>query len=188
MIPHSNSNVSAGLHRAKSNSSLPPRYSTSNESSTAYLERAHYQALAAASHAFEQAHERITLPVHHQDLHHRYAHSIPEGYQTPELTRQRSVRFTGPTAEPSNAKSITRRQPPSGRTDDALRRENLPLPRFEQLSEMESYVTALPRQDGSDIGMTQSSYRKLKKSKSMWSITKTSQWVSKEHSFPHELF
>ena len=185
MLPHSNSSASAGLYRAKSTSSLLPRYSTSNESSTTYLERAHYQALAAASHAFEQAHERALLPQDHQhQIKNRSESSNPQEQQKPQLARQRSVRFTGPTAEPSKATSITRRQPPLGETDHVPQRTYPHSSRGKRNSDVENYITALPQEDESGVVVNPSSYRRLKKSKSMWSISKSSQWVSSLNFLP----
>ena len=179
MLSRSNSSASAGLYRAKSTSSLLPRHSTSNESSTTYLERAHYQALAAASHAFEQAHERASVPQDHQYHDKNLSESSkPQEQQKAQLARRRSVRFTGPTAEPSNTPSITRRQPPVSETSCRAQRIQLHPSRGERSSDVENYVTALPQQDESDLVVNQSSYRRLKKSKSMWSISKSSQWVS----------
>ena len=178
MLSHG-SNASARLHRAKSSSSTRPRHPTSSESSTAYVEEAHYEALAAASHAFGQAHERVSLLQNTQ--HHLHCHS--ESSETMEdgglqLGRQRSVRFSGPTAVTANARSITRRQPPAELNPKIYSQARKPPCRNDQVQSIEDYVTALPEAEESDIVTVQSSYRKLKKSKSLWSITKTSQWVS----------
>ena len=129
----------------------------------------HQQALTAANLAFERANER------------EVAKKVPNGQDTmsaekPRLERRQSVRFAGPTAIPSRNRSITRREPlgaearhhpyeselqpqsqniepsiPSnGRTSDALAQS------FGEFGE-------------SDNASAPSSYRKLRKAKSLFS-------------------
>ena len=166
MLSRNSSNTSNGLRRAKSTSSVLPRYSTSNESSITYLERAHDQALAAASHAFDQAHAQTSFPRSPQDIKEN---DNVQDHLSPGLVRQKSVRFIGPTAVTSDQRSITRRRPPPAEGDSITTDNKVDVDRF---------VNALPQQDEIDAVTGHSSYRRLKKSKSMWSITKSSQWVS----------
>ena len=169
MLSRSSSNTSNGLRRAKSASSVLPRYSTSNESSITYLERAHDQALAAASHAFEQAHARTSFSCDPQDI---IKNSNVEDHPSSGLVRQKSVRFVGPTAVITDQRSITRRRPPPAESN------SVPIDNKNRSIDVDRFVTALPQQDEIDAVTNHSSYRRLKKSKSMWSITKSSQWVS----------
>ena len=138
-------------------------------------ETIHQQALTAANLAFERAHER------------EMARKTPNGQDTlsktndngPRLGRRQSIRFTGPTAVPSRNRSITRREAPGYGTSYRPSENQLQS----QPQKVESSIlsnkntsTALTQPIGEfgecDNASVPSSYRRLRKAKSMFSPAK----------------
>lgn len=156
MLSRGNSNASARVHRAKSTQSIKPR-PVPLGLNRVDPETSRRQALAAASEAFERANRRTVLgPVdvtRAEDTHQK------------SIWRNESVRFTGPTAVQINQRPITRttvtHQAPNTSSDYAqTAREGSRLSQHP-----ETFVTALPQVES--VSSTPSSYRKLKKAKSM---------------------
>ena len=127
------------------------------------------EALTAANLAFERANERVV------------AKTVPNGQDTisvekPRLERRQSVRFAGPTAIPSRNRSITRREPLGARarhhpyeSELQPKSQNIEpsIPSDGRISD------ALAQSSGefgeSDNASAPSSYRKLRKAKSLFS-------------------
>ena len=144
--------------------------------STGGAENTHQHALTAANLAFERANERAM------------AQEGPTGQGTastaddgggPKLGRRQSVRFTGPTAIPSRNRSITRREAPGYTTADQAYESQLE-PQSQNIEHSISsngrVLAALAQPIGefgeNDNASAPSSYRKLRKAKSMFSPAK----------------
>ena len=139
-------------------------------------ETTHQQALTAANLAFERANERAM------------ARKGPSGQDTtsttnndggPKLGRRQSVRFTGPTAIASRNRSITRREAPGYRTshqtyESPLDHESQNIERSDFSNERALAALAQPIGEfgENDNASAPSSYRKLRKAKSMFSPSK----------------
>lgn len=139
-------------------------------------ETSHQQALTAANLAFERANERAM------------AKKGPSGQGTtstanndgePKLGRRQSVRFTGPTAITSRNRSITRREAPGYRTghqtyESPLDHESQNIERSNSSNKRALPALAQPIGEfgESDNASAPSSYRKLRKAKSMFSPSK----------------
>ena len=147
-------------------------------------ETTHQQALTAANLAFERANERekAKIAANGQD-----ATSIANNDGGPRLGRRQSVRFTGPTSTPLRNRSITRREAPGYRNSDHPCESQLqPQPHTIEPSiySHETALTALARPVGefgeSDNASVPSSYRRLRKAKSMFSPGKAPSAVFSE--------
>ena len=156
MLSRGNSNASARVHRAKSTQSIKPRPVPLGVNGVD-PETSRHQALAAATEAFERANRRTVLgPV---DL------TRAEDTHQKSIWRNESIRFAGPTAVQISQRPITRtivtHQAPNTSSDYApAAREGSRLSQHP-----ETFVTALPQVES--LSSTPSSYRKLKKAKSM---------------------
>ena len=133
----------------------------------------HQQALTAANLAFERANGR------------EMAKKAPNGQDTlsianndagSRLGRRQSVRFTGPTAIPSRNRSITRREAPDFGTSDHPHESQLHSQSHNvepSICSNERALVALAQPIGefgeSDSASVPSSYRRLRKAKSMFS-------------------
>ncbi|KAI4205475.1 MAG: hypothetical protein LQ346_001429 [Caloplaca aetnensis] len=171
MLSRGNSEASARLRRAKSSASVKTRRTLSSEPCTSDPLAAKEHALAAASHAFGHAagSDMGTRAGQGTGTHHRT--SEPES----PLTRSRSIRFAGPTAVPGRGLPFTMRQAPAGQGESEARRMSL-YPEFRRINSSiegdDGFTTALPsHSDYVEIhpASLPSSYRKLRKSKSMLS-------------------
>ena len=136
-------------------------------------ETTHQQALTAANLAFERANERAM------------AKDLSDGRETtltadndggPKLGRRQSVRFTGPTAVPLRNRSITRREAPDYRSSqqpDESEFKSQSQNIESSISSNERAWAALAQPVGefgeSDNASVPSSYRRLRKAKSMFS-------------------
>ena len=159
---------SSRMRRAKSSSSVTTH--------SVDPEVGHQHALAAASYAFERANSRAnallgrveTEPFTTTDS------SIDDGQG---LRRRQSVRFTGPLAVPNEQRPITRREAPlyqDYRTSFQGTRPSLGH-EGSSLSRPDSIVTALPplsENGGETNNLTSSSYRRLRKAKSLFNARK----------------
>ena len=144
--------------------------------STGDAETTHQHALTAANLAFERANERAMAKEGRigQDTA-----SITDNSGGPKLGRRQSVRFTGPTAIPSRNRSITRREAPSYMTSDQAYESQLEPQSHSiehSISSNERVLVALAQPVGefgeNDNASAPSSYRKLRKAKSMFSPAK----------------
>ncbi|MCJ1258041.1 hypothetical protein MMC24_005870, partial [Lignoscripta atroalba] len=159
---------SAQVRRAKSSSSVKP-----NDSAVS-----HQHALAAANHAFELANDRANAPKDTAEVESRSRRPAEVNNVDDEgLRRRHSVRFTGPTAVPSQQRPITRREAPILEYYRAGPEGNRPLLKHKDssTSRPESIITALPpfsANGGQTISTTTSSYRKLRKARSMFNTRK----------------
>ena len=144
--------------------------------STGDAETTHQHALTAANLAFERANERAMAKEGRigQDTA-----SITDNSGGPKLGRRQSVRFTGPTAIPSRNRSITRREAPSYMTSDQAYESQLESQSQSiehSISSNERVLVALAQPVGefgeNDNASAPSSYRKLRKAKSMFSPAK----------------
>ena len=160
--------------RAKSSSSVGLRPTSPTESSTLDSEILHHHALTAANLAYDRANGRettkkgVTKANGGQETGNL---TDPEG--KPQLGRRQSIRFAGPNATPLMTRSITRREalPYSA---------NIRSPRHSFQSQMrdsetshlanEESFTVISEEFGeSDIASMPSSYRKIRKARSMFS-------------------
>lgn len=172
------SDAPARPRRAKSALLERPSPLLRGHSSSTVPETARQQALTAAELAFERAKNRDMAK-------NGFSHAVGTQDSSNEedshrLGRRQSVRFTGPSAVPTRACTITRREAPDYKTGVFLRQNILPShSRHPQhlLPLDGSPITALPQQGHefieSDIASVPSSYRKLRKAKSMFSPGKS---------------
>ena len=139
-------------------------------------ETTHQQALTAANLAFERANERAMAnkgPIRQDTA------SIADNDNRPKLGRRQSVRFTGPTAIASRNRSITRREAPGYRTSHQPyegQSESQSQNIEPSISSSDRALAAVAQPIGefgeSDNASVPSSYRKLRKAKSMFSPRK----------------
>ena len=96
--------------------------------------------------------------------------------ERPGLSRRQSVRFVGPNALPIMTRSITRREAPGYGNSEESHKQSFPtIPVDPPPYSTESSITALPEDFNEDfVASEPSSYRKLKKAKSMFSPGKIS--------------
>lgn len=141
--------------------------------STNDAETTNQQALTAANLAFERANERemAKKAPNKQDTT-----SIVNNDPGPRLGRRQSVRFTGPTAIPSRNRSITQREAFGYRTnhhpyENQLHSQSQNIEPFISSNERTSSALAQPigEYGETDNASVPSSYRRLRKAKSMFS-------------------
>lgn len=172
MLSRGTSSAPQRPRRAKSTPSVRPRSTAHTTPSANDAETIHQQALTAANLAFERANERELVQ------------KAPSGQDTisktnndgPRLSKRQSVRFTGPTAIPSRNRSITRREAPGYGTsyhpyENQLQSQSQKIE--PSISSNNKTSNALPQPIGefgeSDNASVPSSYRRLRKAKSMFS-------------------
>ncbi|MCJ1372119.1 hypothetical protein MMC20_003340 [Loxospora ochrophaea] len=181
MLSRGTSCSSTRLRRAKSSSSVNKRSSARSDDRSLDQENGHQQALAAATYAFGRAYD---IGNDHKQPQRSCGASPSKSNvlaasstdDARSLRRNKSIRFAGPAAEASRRKSITR-------TDVTAQRIN-PVsgphaPKINSRSSSiglpEESMTALPQCHGQGSGKSTpspSSYRKLRKSKSMFAPRK----------------
>lgn len=140
----------------------------SEEQTSANARASHEQAVTAAELAFERAKERDAASSRANEGCMDTADNEKE---RPQLGRRQSIRFTGPTAAPRRSRSITRREAPT------LDNPELPFHHDQHSdilhSDAKSVATAFSRDVEdfieSDLPSVPSSYRRLRKAKSMFS-------------------
>ncbi|KAI4132753.1 MAG: hypothetical protein LQ347_002473 [Umbilicaria vellea] len=167
MLSRGNSTASTQLRRAKSTSSVQTRQAIPPESRPIDPETARHDALTAAHVAFDRSQERA--PALRKREYDSSGREIPSNTDQ-ELSRKRSVRFTGPCAVPIRQRSITRRQAPAQTTSGRLAPQI--NGRSSSIRKIESFSTVVPY-SGQDCIETRvfpnpSSYRRIRKSKSMY--------------------
>lgn len=169
MLSRGNSGAATRLRRAKSASSVQAYRPTSSDF-VVDPETAYQHALTAASVAFEQAHGREVK-----------SKSSREHVTRQTLRDRQSVRFTGPSALPFKQRSITRRDA-ADYGSSLERSKTIPHAQHSRrepsLRTSDSFVTALPEQSEEyveqRVSSIPSSYRKLRKTKSMVNPDKSS--------------
>ncbi len=139
--------------RAKSTSSFKSRQNVSVD-----LETVDQDALTAASLAFERANGRARAP---RTSPGRDA-TVRSSAGSPKLARKQSVRFVGPTAMPTRQRPMTRREAPDCKSNVGHLRIGAPE---------EDYF-------GSEVASMPSSYRRIRKAKSMYSPRKDPSFLS----------
>ncbi|KAL8855710.1 MAG: hypothetical protein Q9178_007631 [Gyalolechia marmorata] len=171
MLSRGNSEASARLRRAKSSASIKTRRSLPTEPDVPDPSVAKEQALAAAYHAYGRANVSEVASGASFDTisQHRALHA-----EQP-LTRSKSIRFAGPTALPGQGIPMTMRAAPPTHLEHETRRRSL-HPRLRQqvssTQDEDASMTALPSHDEyveTRVASQPSSYRRLRKSKSMFS-------------------
>lgn len=176
MLSRHSSNASLGARRSKSTSSF--RRSRSSEEYAGFENEdvAHARAVTAAERAFElaKARRRAIHAAGEADESSTHDHA-----QRPALTRQKSIRFAGPTAVPLRSCSITRSHVAVPHTTcgkhESHRRSQGACEDGER-SKVEQLATQLS--DGEEqflehaFGSQPSSYRRLSKSKSLFALNK----------------
>ncbi|KAL8758344.1 MAG: hypothetical protein Q9199_001555 [Rusavskia elegans] len=171
MLSRGNSEASARLRRAKSSASIKTRRSLPTEPDAPDPFVAKEQALAAAFHAYGRANafEISSRASFETTSQHRHLN-----VEQP-LTRSKSIRFAGPTAMPGQGVPITMRATPPNHVEHETRRRSL-YPRLRhQTSSIQAddaFMTALPSHGEyveTRVASQPSSYRRLRKSKSMFS-------------------
>jgi len=170
MLSRGGSNASRRPQRSKSTPSFKPRTAISSEYNRDELRTIHQDALTAANLAHERAKERKMI----QDGATR-----GDGEQEPKkgsdgmpgLGRRQSVRFVGQNAVPTRIRSITRREAPDYKASDESHRQSFPSCLADaSLLSNEDPVIALPEEFGEVyVASEPSSYRRLRKAKSMFS-------------------
>lgn len=169
MLSRGNSGAATRLRRAKSASSVQAYRPTSSDI-VVDPETAYQHALAAASVAFEQANGREVK-----------SKSSREHITRQALKDRQSVRFTGPSALPLKQRSITRRDAADYRSS-LERSRTIPHAQHSRrepsIRTSDSFVTALPEQNEEyveqRVSSIPSSYRRLRKAKSMVNPDKSS--------------
>ena len=176
MLTRGTSSASQRPRRAKSTPSFRPQSTVPKAPSVNDAETTHLQALTAANLAFERANEREKAKIvpNGQD-----ATSIANNDGGPRLGRRQSVRFAGPTSIPLRNGSITRREAPGYRTSHHPYESQLQPQSHNFEPSISSHETALTtltrpiREFGEgDNASVPSSYRRLRKAKSMFSPSK----------------
>ncbi|KAI4166693.1 MAG: hypothetical protein LQ343_007830 [Gyalolechia ehrenbergii] len=170
MLSRGNSEASARLRRAKSSASIKTRHSLSFEPCISDPSVARDQALAAASHAF--GHAAGPESSYKAARERTPQSSIPKPDRA--LNHSQSIRFAGPTALSARGIPITTRAAPASHPDPkthlgsfqaGLRRHN------SSIQGDGEFMTALPSYGQyveTRVASQPSSYRKLRRSKSMF--------------------
>ena len=173
MLSRGNSSAGNRLRRAKSASSVQNYRPASVDAPSQDPELAYRHALTAASVAFEHAHGRAVkrAPAEVDDV------LTPEGEGL--LKHRRSIRFTGPSALSVNQRSTIRRST-ADRNASARKLHSTQSQgslREPSLRTSDSFTTALGDQNDDyverRVSSVPSSYRKLRKSKSMVNTSKS---------------
>ncbi|KAL9128837.1 MAG: hypothetical protein Q9217_002563 [Psora testacea] len=107
MLSHSSSNASAKIRRAKSASAVRPRSAGDQYAGLGNERLAHYHAVTAAELAFRHAKE--LRRGRRAGKERESVGAIANGTEGPGLSMQKSIRFAGPSAVPMRSCSITRR-------------------------------------------------------------------------------
>ncbi|MCJ1409915.1 hypothetical protein MMC19_003999 [Ptychographa xylographoides] len=171
MLSRGNTTASARLRRAKSSTSVKPR---GNAQETDHIDPriARQHALTAANLAFDRGGGNGGILGKNHGLMPGSGHTQMIGEDQKPLRRRQSIRFMGATAVPTRDRSITRRNAPTYHDIDSLLHQQTPqLSRSLSATEdSPNNLTALPPIES--MSSTTSSYRKVRKSKSMFSSRK----------------
>ena len=174
MLSRGNSDAATKLRRAKSTSSVQTHRPTTADTNSIDPAVAHQQAVVAASRAYEDAHGRGSPQK--QDSNAKNATSVDDAGQ--RLGRRQSVRFTGPSAVSIKQRSITRRQAPKSTTARPKLHGAASFDRGPDIlaKDSDGYITASDPREYVErrVSSTPSSYKKIRKTKSMFYPAKTS--------------
>ncbi|KAL6718890.1 hypothetical protein ACLMJK_003125 [Lecanora helva] len=173
MLSRETSVISHRPQRSKSTSSIQYRVSGFGENPYADSQNVHQDALTAANLAYERASQDQTSHNGRIALRTEQTSSrAEEGRKA--LERRQSVRFVGPKAAPGLTRSITRREARAYDDDQASPRPSGQSRPMELRSHIdETSMTALPDDFNENYVSSQpSSYRRLRKAKSMFSPRK----------------
>lgn len=178
MLSRGTSNASHRPQRAKSTSSIKCRAAEHRGASLFESENIHKDALTAATLAYERATQH---QIDQKDALKRGVEndSGKAERSRPEIGRQKSIRFVGPNAIPIRTRSITCREAPSYSTSQDSNHDSL-LAQMEDIPRhlSKDSITALPEGFNEDyVASEPSSYRKLRKAKSMFSPGKPSSTI-----------
>ena len=175
MLSRGNSDAAIRLRRAKSSSSVQThRSTTGGESQPFDPEVAHQHAVLAATQAYEAANGRGSPHKKPQEQRDAKAGQEPGEH----LGRRQSIRFTGPSAVVVKQQPITRRQAPMSSTSRPALQHAVSFERHghEVLSTASDGPTIAPPPHEyveRRVSSTPSSYKKIRKSKSMFYPSKT---------------
>ncbi|MCJ1474045.1 hypothetical protein MMC13_002703 [Lambiella insularis] len=166
MLLRGNSNASARLRRAKSSASAKTRGST-RDIEHINPDVARHHALTAANVAFDGGGRFAKTSNDDSDpiLDHGDVTGVDRDNKP--LKRRQSIRFTGPTAVPFQHHTITRRNAPTHADIALTTGDPRPVLKRNGSFTQEHTLTALPPVESTSS--TPSSYRKLRKSRSMFS-------------------
>lgn len=173
MLSRGNSDAATRLRRAKSTSSVQTYRPTTSDSTRIDPEVAHQHAVVAASHAYGAA-QGSGSPHKKAESHKSGNTGEDAGHR---LERRQSVRFTGPTAVPLRQRSITRRQTPGTTAQRPKLHAAASFERRgpESLVQGPSGVVAVSNPSEyveRRVSSTPSSYKKIRKTKSMFNPSK----------------
>ncbi len=170
MFRRSTGNVPQRPRRAKSTSSVSLRPARLTESGNIESDALNQHALTAANLAYERASGFASGnkgPTKAEAWQGLGPSETSKNQHTPE--RSHSVRFAGPNARPLMIRSITRREAPHSSASHESCRPSVPS-RTTSYFPNDDSLMAQPGEFGeSDMASMQSSYRKLRKAKSMFS-------------------
>lgn len=173
MLSRGNSDAATRLRRAKSTSSVKSYRPATSDSNPIDPEVAHKQAVVAASRAYEDAHGRGSPQKKALDGKDA-ARSNDTGQR---LGRRQSVRFTGPSAVTTKQRSITRRQAPESAAARPKLHGAVSFDRGPDILTQDSdgLITASHTTEYVErrVSSTPSSYKKIRKTKSMFNPAKT---------------
>lgn len=178
MLSRGGSNAPSRPERSKSTPSFRPRTAVSINDNSNDSETSHQDALTAANLAYERAYERKSARKGVM-RGERELEPNDAGDGRPRLGRRQSVRFVGPNAIPTRTRSITRRQARGYKADHESHRQSLqPHMANSSLLFNGDSITALPEEFGETfLASEPSSYRRLRKAKSMFNPDRTASTV-----------
>ena len=174
MFRHSKSDVPQRPRRAKSASSISLRAGYLTESGNIESGALNQHALTAANLAYERA-SRFASSNKWATKAEAWQGLGPSetSKNQPGPKRSQSIRFAGPNARPLMTRSITRREAPHSRASHQSCPPSIPSRTTSYFPDGDSLM-AQPGEFGeSDMASMQSSYRKLRKAKSMFSPGRT---------------
>ena len=173
MLSRGNSDAATRLRRAKSTSSVKTYRPAPSDSNAIDPEIARQHAVVAASRAYEDAHGRASPQKNALDT----KDVTPSGDAGQRLGRRQSVRFTGPSAVATKQRSITRRQAPESAVARPKLHGAVSFDRGPDILTQDSdgLTTASHGTEYVErrVSSTPSSYRKIRKTKSMFNPAKS---------------
>ena len=173
MLSRGNSDAATRLRRAKSASSVRTYRPATSDLNPIDPEVAHQHAVVAASRAYEDANGRASPQKRPSDA----KDVTPSDDAGERLGRRQSVRFTGPSAVTTKQRSITRRQAPESAAARPKLRGAVSFDRGPDILTQDSdgFITASHTTEYVErrVSSTPSSYKKIRKTKSMFNPAKT---------------
>ena len=170
MIPRNSSSASGRPRRTKSTASIKPLSSKKQFAGFESQSAARQDAVTAAELAFERANDRYLGGKTDKSPKHSNA-----GVERSSLTRQKSIRFAGPSAVPIRNHSITCRTVPGNKPlskaqDPPWHAEGYLIDAEKSTARSSANVSPFEGEDFNEHGFASqpSSYRRLRKAKSMF--------------------